>query len=57
MTETTHNLTDHGRIMMNAVQHRANKHGFAVAMRKAPSTAADIRRVAQSLDSIITYLD
>ena len=57
MTETTPNLTDHSRIMLSAVQHRANNHGFAIAMRKAPTSDTDIRRVAQSLDSIITYLD
>jgi len=50
-------LKDSDRITLNAVQHRANKHGFAVAMRKPPTKYIDIQRVARALDDIITSLD
>ena len=52
-TET--NIPD--QIRINAIQYRANQHGFALAMRETPTDTADIRRVAHALDDIITYLD
>lgn len=51
---TQHNLTESDRTMLNATQRRANNHGFAVAMHTPPVTTADIRKVARSLDYIIT---
>jgi pyrroloquinoline quinone (PQQ) biosynthesis protein C len=55
--QTETNTTAQNQIMINAIQHRANNHGFALAMREPPTTTEQIRRVMRTLDSIITYLD
>jgi len=49
--------TTQHQIKINAIQYRANKHGFALATRAPLTTTTQIRRAARALDDIITDID
>lgn len=54
---TKTSLPTHDQTMINTIQHRANAHGFALAMSKPAITDAHLRHVERSLEDIITELD
>lgn len=45
------------QIRINVTQRRANKHGFALAMRDAPTDAEQVKAAARALDDIITDIN
>jgi hypothetical protein len=50
-------IKDVDSITINAVQQRANKYGFALAMSDSPTKYAQIQRAAHVLNEIINSID